>query len=314
MKIKMAPVEKKKNWNEKKKLIRRNWALYLFVIPALTYIALFMYGPMYGIQLAFKDFNSSLGIWGSEWVGFEWFERFIDSPRFFTILWNTVSLSFYQLLVGFPIPIILALSLNCVKNSKIKRTVQTVTYIPHFISIVVLVGMLSIFLNPRSGFITTMLEPFLGERLHFMGDPTLFQDIYVWSGVWQSAGWGSIIYLAALSGVSPELHEAAVIDGANRLQRVWTVDIPVIVPQMVILLILSCGSIMNVGFEKVLLMQNSLLGDTAEVISTYTYKLGLQQQQFEYSTAIGLFNNIINFTILVIANKCAKVISGSSLW
>ena len=314
MKLATSSLERKQRWETTKRLIRRNWVLYLFVLPALAYIIIFNYIPMPGIQLAFKDYSSKLGIWGSPWEGFKWFEKFITSPRFLEILWNTISLSLYQLLAGFPIPIILALVLNCVRAQKFKRIVQTVTYIPHFISIVVLVGMLSVFMNPRSGFITTMLEPFLGERVYLMGQPDLFQDIYVWSGIWQNAGWGSIIYLAALSAVSPELHEAAVIEGANRVKRIWYIDVPVIVPQMIILLVLNCGSIMSVGFEKAYLMQNSLLGNSAEIISTYVYKLGLLQQKFEYSTAIGLFNNIINFIILIIANRSARIISGSSLW
>ncbi len=314
MKTKLSPADKAIKRKQTLKLMKQNWLLYIFLIPALAYIATFNYAPLYGIQLAFKDFNSQLGVWGSEWVGFKWFERFLTSPSFLEIFTNTITISLYTLIVGFPIPIILALMINCVRVEKYKRFVQTATYLPYFISVVVLVGMLSVFLNPRSGFITTLFEPILGERYYFLGDPDLFKHIYVWSGIWQSAGWGSIIYLAALSGVSPELHEAAIIDGANRIKRIWFVDIPVIVPTMVILLVLQAGSIMNVGFEKVLLLQNPLVGDAGEVISTYVYKVGLTMSQFEYATAIGLFNNIINFTILLIANKSAKKLSGSSLW
>ncbi len=309
-----ALAEKAKAKNKTLRLMKQNWLLYVFILPALAYILIFAYGPMYGIQLAFKDFNSTAGVWGSEWIGFEWFERFLDSPRFIQIFMNTITISLYQLIAGFPIPIILALMLNCVKAERFKKLVQTATYLPHFISVVVLVGMMSVFLNPRSGFLTNLLEPFFGPNYYFMGDASLFQDLYVWSGIWQNAGWGSIIYLAALAGVSPELHEAAIIEGANRIKRVWYIDLPVIVPTMVILLVLNAGSIMNVGFEKVLLLQNPVIGDAGEVISTYVYKVGLQQSQFEYSTAIGLFNNIINFTILLIANKSAKMLSGSSLW
>ncbi len=294
--------------------MKQNWLLYVFLLPAIIYIGTFMYGPMYGITLAFKDFNSAVGIMGSEWVGFYWFEKFLTTPRFQTIFVNTISLSLYSLIASFPIPIILALMINCVRTTKYKKFVQTATYLPHFISVVVLVGMLSVFLNPRSGFITNLLSPIFGDGFYFLGEPSMFKHIYVWSGVWQSAGWGSIIYLAALSGVSPEMHEAAIIDGANRFKRVFYIDLPVIIPTMMILLVLNCGSIMNVGFEKVLLLQNSLLGDTAEVISTYVYSVGLKSAQFEYATAVGLFNNIINFTILIIANRTAKFVSGSSLW
>ncbi|MFI3325348.1 MAG: ABC transporter permease subunit [Clostridia bacterium] len=313
MKRGLTVEEKIKRRATTKRLMKRNWVVYLFILPALAYIIIFNYVPLYGIQLAFKDYSAKLGVWGSEWIGLYWFEMFITAPRFYTILWNTVSLSLYTLFAGFPIPIILALLLNCMRADKYKRLIQTVTYIPHFISTVVLVGMMSVFMNPRSGFITTLLYPFIGES-YLMGTPALFNDIYVWSGIWQSAGWGSIIYLAALSGVSPELHEAATIEGANRVKRIWYIDLPVIIPQMMILLVLNCGSIMSVGFEKAYLMQNTLLGDAAEIISTYVYKLGLLQQKFEYSTAIGIFNNVINFTILIIANKAAGLISGSSLW
>lgn len=295
-------------------LIKRNYVLYLFLLPALIYILVFSYIPLYGIQLAFKTFDSALGIWGSPWVGFQWFEMFFSSPRFWTLIGNTLSISLFTLVVGFPIPIILALMLNSVKSQRFKKICQTATYLPHFISVVVLVGMLTAFLSPRSGFITTLLEPFFGERVYFMGEAQFFDPIYVWSSVWQDAGWSSIIYIAALAGVSPELHEAALMDGASRLKRIRYIDIPAIIPTITILLILRCGSIMSVGFEKVLLMQNNLNLQASEIISTYTYKLGLLQNQYSYSTAIGLFNNVINFTILVLVNRFAKKISGESLW
>ncbi|GHT64611.1 sugar ABC transporter permease [Spirochaetia bacterium] len=289
--------------------------LYIFLLPALLYLALFSYAPMYGIQIAFKNFVASQGIFGSKWVGFKWFETFFHSPRFWQILVNTLSVSLYMLVAGFPIPIILALVINCIPGTGFKRVAQTVTYMPHFISIVVLVGMMSVFFSPRSGFINTIIGALGGPGdTYFFGTPEYFRHLYVWSGVWQSSGWGSIIYIAALSGVSPELHESATLDGATRIQRIWYIDIPSIVPTMVILLILNCGSLMNVGFEKAFLMQNSLNLDVAEVISTYTYKIGLQHFEYSYSAAIGLFNNIINFIILVLVNRFAKKISGSSLW
>lgn len=314
MKTAMTVEQKKAKRKFTIKQMKENWLLYVFLLPAVLYVAIFSYWPLYGVQIAFKKFDSFLGIWGSEWVGFYWFKYFLSSSNFMGILWNTISLSLYSLIAGFPIPIILALVINSMNAVKFKKFCQTATYVPHFISMVVLIGMISTFLSTRSGFITTMLEPIFGEKIYFMGDPKYFQHIYVWSGVWQNSGWGSIIYIAALSGVSPEHHEAATIDGANRFKRLWYVDIPVIIPTMVILLVLQCGSIMNVGFEKVLLLQNDLTISVSEVISTYTYKLGLQQMQYSYSTAVGLFNNVINFTVLLIANKAAKLISGSSLW
>lgn len=308
------PSLRQNKWNHTKKLMKANWALYLFLVPAVVYIGTFSYGPMYGIQLAFKTFVASKGIMGSPWVGLKWFSMFFSSARFGQILWNTISISLYSLLIGFPIPIILALILNNITNLKLKKFAQTVTYMPHFISVVVLIGMMSVFFSPNSGFVNTLLGALGVKPVYFMGEPSLFRHLYVWSGVWQSMGWSSIIYIAALSGVSPELHESAVIDGASRLRRIWHIDIPAIMPTMVILLILSCGQIMSVGYEKVYLMQNSLNLNVSEVISTYTYKIGLVQAEFGYSTAIGLFNNIINFTILLIVNKAAGRLSGSSLW
>ncbi|HIS79153.1 MAG TPA: sugar ABC transporter permease, partial [Candidatus Caccousia stercoris] len=244
-----------------------------------------------------------------------WFETFFNMPRFWQILGNTLTLSVYSLLVGFPIPIILALMINSVESNRFKRVTQTVTYMPHFISTVVLVGMLTVFLSPRSGFLNHVLELFgAAENTYYMGVPDYFSHIYVWSGVWQDMGWNSIIYLAALTGVDQALHEAAQVDGATKLQRVWHIDLPAIIPTMVILLIMSVGNIMSVGYEKVFLMQNDLNIMNSEVISTYVYKIGLTQQQFSYSSAIGLFNNGINFILLVAVNKLSAKLSGSSLW
>ena len=296
------------------KQMKANYFLYLFLLPATAYLLIFSYGPMYGIQIAFKDFYAYLGIEGSPWVGLKHFENFFRSPRFSVLLQNTLTLSFYSLLAGFPLPIILALLLNYTPKQGLKKFAQTASYAPHFISTVVLVGMLNVFFSPRSGFVNTMLGWIGVDPIFFLGDPKWFKHMYVWSGVWQSTGWGSIIYLAALAGVSPELHEAVIIDGANKLQRIWNIDIPTIMPTMVILLVMNFGSIMNVGYEKVFLMQNDLNMSASEIISTYTYKIGLQGAQYSYSTAIGLFNNIINFVMLVVVNRVARGLSGSSLW
>ena len=270
--------------------------------------------PPCGVQIAFKNFIPSKGIWGSEWEGLTYFTMFFRSPKFWDYVRNTVYLSLYSLIAGFPVPIILALILNDIRNSKLKRISQTLTYMPHFISIVVLVGMMSSFFSPQSGFINTAVKALGGQPVYFMGSGDWFRHMYVWSGVWQGAGWGSIIYLAALTGVSPELHESAMIDGANKLQRIWHIDLPAIMPTMAILLILNCGSIMSIGFDKVYLMQNDLNLGVSEVISTYTYKVGLIQQNYSYSAAIGLFNNIINFITLVTVNRITRRLSGSSLW
>lgn len=295
--------------------MKRNWILYLFLVPAVVYIAVFMYAPMYGLVIAFKDFSASKGIMGSPWVGTKWFSTFFNAPRFWQILKNTLALSVYSLVVGFPLPVILALIINGIGNTRAKKFTQTVTYMPYFISTVVLVGMMSVLFSPRSGIVNTLLSYLGGSGdTFFMGESKFFRHMYVWSGVWQSTGWNSIIYIAALTGVSQELHEAAKIDGANKLQRILNVDLPAIMPTMVILLIMNCGSILSVGYEKVYLLQNDLNTPVSEVISTYIYKMGLQQQRFSYSTAIGLFNNVVNFIILITVNRVSKKISGMGLF
>ena len=306
--------DRQKKRKDRIKLIKQNYQLYFFLIPAVVFIALFMYGPLYGLVIAFKNYRPGDGIWGSRWVGFHWFVRFFSTPKCWDVIRNTLTVSIYSLIAGFPFPICLAIILNYVKNLRFKKFAQTVTYMPYFISTVVLVAMMNLFFSPTSGFVNTIIKSFGGEPVYFMGISNLFPHMYVWSGIWQGMGYSSIIYIAALSGVSPELHESAVIDGANILQRIWNIDIPTIMPTMVILLIMSCGSIMNVGYEKVLLMQNDLVIDSAEVISTYVYKQGLVNQQYSYSTAVGLMNNVINFIVLVAANKLSNKIFGSGLW
>lgn len=306
--------DKQKKRKDRIKLIKQNYQLYFFLIPAIVFIVLFMYGPLYGLQIAFKNYRPGKGIWGSDWAGFKWFIQFFSTPRCIEIIKNTLVVSIYSLIAGFPFPICLAIILNYVKNLRFKKFAQTVTYMPYFISTVVLVAMMNLFFSPSSGFINTIISACGGEPIYFMGISNLFPHMYVWSGIWQSMGYSSIIYIAALSGVSPELHESATIDGANILQRIWHIDIPTIMPTMIILLIMSCGNIMNVGYEKVYLMQNDLNIDASEVISTYVYKIGLINNQFSFSTAIGLMNNVINFIILVIANKLSNKVFGSGLW
>ena len=293
--------------------IREHAVVYLFLLPAVVYIAIFCYAPMYGIQIAFRNYKIVDGITGSAWAGMKWFNRFFGSKMFVTILSNTILLSLYGLVAGFPMPIILALMLNYT-NMKFKRVMQTVTYMPHFISTVVMVGMLSCFLSPSSGFVNSIIKAVSGNAIYFLGEAKYFRHVYVWSGIWQGTGWGSIIYVAALTGVNPELHEAAIIDGANIWARILHIDIPSIMPTMVILLILNFGSIMSVGFEKAYLLQNDLNKATSEIISTYTYKMGLLNQNFSYSAAIGLTNNVVNFILLTVVNKIAKALSGTSLW
>ena len=288
-------------------------SLYILILPATAYFLFFCYGPMYGVQIAFKDFIPTKGITGSPWVGFKHFETLFHTYSFGNIFKNTISLSLYSLAAGFPIPIILALLLNEVDNKFFKKLVQNVTYAPHFISVVVLVGMLNVFMSP-TGVINAIVRAFGGETQLFLANSALFNDLYVWSGVWQGMGWSSIIYLAALSGLDMEVHEAARVDGATRLQRMWYINLPTLVPTIVILLVLDSGRIMNVGFEKVFLMQNNLNLDTAEVISTYVYKIGLVRAQYSFSAAVGLFNNIINLVLILLVNTISNKISGTGLW
>ena len=299
------------NW---KKNIKKNWQLYLFMLPALLFFIIFHYGPMYGIQIAFKDYIPSLGIWGSPWVGFKHFEKFFNSYYFSDLLKNTLTISIYELVVGFPLPIILALLLNEAKNGPFKRLTQTITYAPHFISVVVIVGMLVSFLSPSTGLINHILEALGFQRHAFLEDPRWFKTVYVLSGVWQSMGWNSVIYMASLAGVDPQLHESAMIDGANRWQRIRDINIPALIPTIVILLILNMGSIMSMGYEKILLMQNPLNMASSNVIATFTYQQGLLDAQYSYAAAVGLFNSVINAILLLTVNKIASKVSQVSLW
>nr|WP_247740845.1 ABC transporter permease subunit [Cohnella sp. LGH] len=299
---------------QKASRLLKSYQLYLFVLPAVLYYVLFHYVPLYGIQIAFKNFLAFKGIAGSPWVGLEHFERFFRSFEFTRIILNTIKLSVLQLVVGFPAPIILALMLNQLMHKRLKKFVQTVIYAPHFISTVVIAGMLFLFLSPDTGMINKLIGLFGGEPVFFMGDPDWFRPVYVLSEIWQNTGWGTIIYLAALTTISPELHESAVVDGANKFQRILHIDIPGIMPTAVILLILSTGNIMSLGFEKVYLLQTPLNLPSSEIISTYVYKTGLVGAQYSFSTAVGLFNSIINFIILITVNQIAKKASNTSLW
>lgn len=303
--------KQKKKRNRK---ILQNWQLYIFILPAFLYFFIFHYIPMYGVQIAFKDFIPSLGIWGSEWVGFEHFKRFFDSYYFWDLIKNTLGISVYELVVGFPLPIILALAINEAKDGLYKRTVQTVTYAPHFISVVVMAGMIIAFLSPATGIVNHGLELLGFEPIAFMSDPKWFKTVYVFSGVWQSTGWGTIIYLAALSGVDPQHHEAAIVDGATRLQRIWHINIPALAPTMIILLIMNVGNIMAMGFEKILLLQNPLNLESSNVIATFVYQAGLLDAEYSFASAVGLFNALINAILLITVNQIAKKRSETSLW
>ena len=296
------------------RLLRRDWQLLALAALPIVYFLVFHYQPMYGVQIAFKNFRADLGIAGSPWCGFDQFERLFNSAQFWTLIKNTLSLSFMQILIGFPVPILLAILLNQMKNQKYKRFIQSITYCPHFISTVVMVGMLYIFLSPRNGVINNIIQMFGGEPIFFLGSSEWFRPTFVLSGIWQNAGWSAIIYIAALAGISPDLYEAAQVDGANKWKIVRHVDIPGILPTVIMMLILEVGKIMNLGFQKAYLMQNNLNIETSEIIATYVYKVGLIDAQFSYSAAIGLFNNIINIILLVTVNQIAKKTTENSLW
>ena len=298
------------------KRIRQNWQLYLMLLPVIIYFIVFCYGPMHGLLLAFKDYRVLKGIIDSPWTNpwYKHFERFFISPYFERVISNTVILSVQSLLFGFPVPIILALCINEVRNRKYQKLVQNVTYAPHFLSMIVLVGMLKSFTNTDYGIVNLLLRQFGKEGYNWMQKAELFRPLYVGSGIWQNAGWDSIIYIAALSGIDPQLHESAMIDGANRWKRIWHINLPGLMPTIVILLILNSGHIMSVGFEKVFLMQNDLNLSTSDVISTYSYRIGIESAQYELATAIGLFNSIINCLLLILVNQASRRIGETSLW
>lgn len=311
------PVLINKNMGKEKKIMKKLYHsryLYLFVCPAFIYFLIFAYIPMYGVIIAFKDYMPSLGILGSPWVGFKHFHRFFNSYYFWDLIKNTLGINIYSLVVGFPLPIILALALNEVKDGFFKKFVQTATYAPNFISVVVISGMIISFLSPSTGIINHFIE-FLGfDRVAFLQDPKWFKTIYVLSGVWQSTGWASVIYFAVLSGVDEQLHEAAIIDGATRFQRNWYINIPTIIPTMIILLIMNFGSLMAMGFEKIILLQNPLNMESSNVIATFVYKQGLLDAQYSFAAAVGLFNSVINMILLIIVNNIAKRVSNTSLF
>lgn len=286
---------------------------YVLILPILVYLALFCYKPMYGLIIAFKNYKPARGIWGSKWVGFTWFETFFKDPYFFRLLRNTFRLSAYSILFGFPAPIILALLLNEVSNNKFKRTVQTITYMPYFISLVVACSIIKIYCQ-ADGLFSQIGQFFGAPAQNLLIDPNKFTPIYVISGIWQNIGWNSIIYLAALSGIDQEQYEAARIDGANRFQQVLHVTIPGILPTIMILFIMRMGSILNVGYEKILLLYTDATFETADVFSTYTYRMGLQSQKYSLSTAVGLFNTMVNIVFLLFTNWLSNKTTESGLF
>lgn len=300
--------------NKKNKIKNSNWQFWAIIALPVIYAIVFAYIPMGGIVIAFKDYSIRKGIFGSDWVGMKYFVQFLTSPSSVTVIKNTVILGIYTLIVNFPIPVLLAIGINEVRNIKFKKTVQLVTYAPYFISVVVLVGMMMQMMDLRTGIINHILGLIGIDPVNFFGDVGLFRHLYVWSGVWQTMGYNSIIYVAALAGVSPELEEAAIVDGASRVQRILHVDIPSILPTIIIMLIFNCASVVNIGMDKIFLMQNSLNTSVSEVISTFVYKIGVVNANFSFSTAAGLFQSLVSFILLVVVNKICKALTETSLW
>lgn len=296
------------------KIKSANWQFWVIIAVPIIYAIIFAYIPMAGIVLAFQDFSIRKGIFGSEWVGLRYFKQFLTSTSSVLVIKNTLILGIYSFLASFPVPILLAIGINEMRAKRYKKAVQMVTYAPYFISIVVLVGMMMQMMDLRSGIINVFIQKLGFSPINFFGDSKIFRHLYVWSGVWQSAGYASIIYLAALSGVSKELQEAAIVDGANRVKRILHVDIPAILPTIIIMLIFNCASIVSIGLDKVFLMQNSLNASVSEVISTFVYKVGVVNSNIGFSTAAGLFQSVVSFVLLVIVNRVCKKITENSLW
>jgi len=296
-----------------KKQWMKNKYVYIMLIPVLTYYIVFCYIPMYGVSIAFKSFMPQKGIIGSPWIGLQHFATFFDSYYFLRLIKNTLGINIFWMLVGFPAPIILALLLNEIKSATYKRITQTITYLPHFVSIVVIAGIILQFTS-RNGLINEIIAMLGFERIAFMIKPEWFWTVFVTSGVWQNVGWDSIIYLAALSGLSVEMYEAAKIDGANRFRQIIHITLPGISPTIIILLILNLGNLMNVGFEKIILLYNPSIYETADVISSFVYRKGILEANYSYSAAIGLFNSAVNFALLVVSNSISRKASETSLW
>lgn len=294
----------------------RTWPLYALLLPGLIYILTFAYVPMYGAIIAFKDYKIARGIWGSSWVGLKWFKKFVTYYDFWTLVKNTLRISIYSIVVNMGVSVLLSLSMNCVRSSGMRKFVQTATYLPHFVSVVVMVGTLIRFLNPTMGILSRLIQSLGGTSRDLMGISSAVPHLYVWSNVWQNGGWGTILYLAALTSVDPQLHEAAIVDGASRVKRIWHIDVPTIIPVFVISLIMNMGSILSVGADKMLLMQNHLNRSTTEVISTYVYSKGIAagSPQYSYATAIGLMNSVLSFLMIVSVNQICKKLNDTSLF
>lgn len=296
--------------------IKVNWQLYVMILIPLIYIIIFKYLPMYGARIAFVDYKPVKGIMGSDWVGLDNFVRFIKSPQFFMLIKNTLAISIYSLILTIPFPILLALCLNYLKNEAFKKTVQMVTYLPHFLSTVIIVSLMQLLFNMQSGVVNNVIGAFGGDKINFLGLSKYFRSLYVWSGIWQGVGWSSILYISALAGVDPQLHEAALIDGANKIKRIWHIDIPSIIPTVAIMTIMNMGTLLSVGFDKTFLMQNPTNLEVSQILSTYEYNVGIGGgvPSYSYPAAIGLMSSVVTFVLICVTNKISKSLSDTGLW
>ncbi len=294
--------------------MRGNWDLLFFCLPGIVLTIIYHYIPIYGVQIAFRNYKMKKGIWGSDWVGLKNFAKFFNSADWFVLVRNTLYLSLYSLAAGFPVAVILALMLNSFRHKRYRKVIQAVTYAPNFISTIVMCGMLILFLSPRVGVVNNVIRAMGGETINFMAEVSMWRHIYVWSGVWQGMGWSSVIYFAALAGVSPEYHEAAIVDGATKFQRVLYIDLPFLAPTMTMLLIMNMGSVLSVGFEKAYALQNELNLPVSDIIATYTYRRGIIDRDISYSSAVGLMNSLVNSVLLITVNFITGKLSDNALF
>ncbi|NSW91299.1 MAG: sugar ABC transporter permease [Firmicutes bacterium] len=312
-KLKQLKLKQEKGFQRFIKTLKKEKYLWILVLPGIIWYLIFAYGPMYGLVIAFERYSPARGILGGPWVGFKWFKQFFESQFFWRLIRNTLLLNIYSIIFSFPAPIILAIMLNEIKHGWYKKAAQTISYLPHFISTVIAVGMVVNFLS-TDGFINNLISLLGGQRKQFLVMPEWFRTIYIASGIWQSAGWNSIIYLAAISGIDSQLYEAAIVDGATKLNQIWHITIPGILPTIIILLILNLGHILSVGYEKIILLYNPAVYETADVINTYVYRRGVAGGEFSFGTAVGLFQSVINFIMIILANKISRNLSEISLW
>ena len=294
--------------------MRGNWDLLFFCLPGIVLTIIYHYIPIYGVQIAFRNYKMKKGIWGSDWVGLKNFAKFFNSADWFVLVRNTLYLSLYSLAAGFPVAVILALMLNSFRHKRYRKVIQAVTYAPNYISTIVMCGMLILFLSPRVGVVNNVIRALGGETINFMAEVSMWRHIYVWSGVWQGMGWSSVIYFAALAGVSPEYHEAAIVDGATKFQRVLYIDLPFLAPTMTMLLIMNMGSVLSVGFEKAYALQNDLNLPVSDIIATYTYRRGIIDRDISYSSAVGLMNSLVNSVLLITVNFITGKLSDNALF